>query len=89
MDDEVLLELDSRRRVALSGLCGPDDRYFLASRRADGALVLRPAEVRPKVVADLDRVSPGWREQVTDDLAAGLPTADAATWQELRSDVTS
>lgn len=43
--DEVVLELDGRRRVSLGRLGRPEHRRYLATEEPDGTIVLTPAVV--------------------------------------------
>jgi hypothetical protein len=42
---EVLIELDDRRRVSLGKLGRPEHRRYLAAQHPDGTIVLTPAAV--------------------------------------------
>jgi hypothetical protein len=54
--EQTLLELDSRKRLAL-GRLAHHDRY-LVREESDGTLILTPAEVMPKQEAELLRANP-------------------------------
>ena len=54
--EDTLLEIDSRKRLAL-GRLAHHDRY-LVHEESDGTLILTPAEVMPKQEADLLRTNP-------------------------------
>lgn len=43
--DEVLLEVDDRRRVTLGKLGKPEHRRYLAAEEPDGTIILSPAVV--------------------------------------------
>lgn len=51
--DDVLIELDERRRVSLGRLGRPEHRRYLAHEEPDGTLVLVPAVVMPESQARL------------------------------------
>lgn len=55
-DDEVLVELDDRRRVYLSKVGRSSDRRYLVRTHRDGTMVFTPATVVPlHVLRLLDR----------------------------------
>jgi len=56
----ILLETDSRKRISLAKLGIDEASYFLAEQRADGTILLVPAEVRPKVLETVERAIPDW-----------------------------
>ncbi|MDP1806076.1 MAG: hypothetical protein Q8K72_12975 [Acidimicrobiales bacterium] len=49
--DEVLLEVDDRRRVTLGKLGKPEHRRYLAAEEPDGTIVLSPAVVMSELEA--------------------------------------
>ncbi len=53
MSDAVLVEVDSRRRVALARLGRKEDTRYLVEEFTDGTLVFTPAAVMPQAFADL------------------------------------
>lgn len=53
MSDQTLVEVDSRRRVALAKLGRREDTRYLVEEHADGTLVFTPAAVMPQAFADL------------------------------------
>jgi len=77
----ILIETDGRRRVSLARLGVEADTYYLAERRANGTIVLVPAEVRPKVFDLVDEAVPGWDE-------AKAPTPEDvspnAMWEQIK-----
>jgi hypothetical protein len=71
--DQVLIELDERRRVSLGRLGRPEHRRYLAHEEPDGTLVLVPAVVVPESQARL---------LANPDLVAQIERtiADPSTW---------
>lgn len=53
MTIQTLVEVDSRRRVALAKLGRKEDTRYLVEEQTDGTLVLTPAAVMPQAFADL------------------------------------
>lgn len=49
--DEVLLEVDDRRRVTLGKLGKPEHRRYLAAEEPDGTIILSPAVVMSELEA--------------------------------------
>ena len=49
--DEVVLELDGRRRVSLGRVGRPEHRRYLATEEPDGTIVLTPAVVMSEMEA--------------------------------------
>ena len=78
----TLLETDSRKRISLAKLGVEDSKYYLAECRADGSIVLRPAEVRPKVIEVVDRAIPDWRTNA----ATETEVKPSAEWQRVRDE---
>jgi hypothetical protein len=54
MDEPILVELDSRRRVALGKLGNPEHRFYIVQAHQDGTIELTPAALVP--VAELDKL---------------------------------
>jgi hypothetical protein len=63
----VLVELDSRKRVAL-GRLAHHERY-LAHEERDGTVILVPAEVLPKTEVEVLRANPGFVSELTAKMA--------------------
>lgn len=57
-DSPVVLEVDDRRRITLSGLGSPDDRFYLASIDPNGTITLTPADFVPRVARTGSEVPP-------------------------------
>ena len=53
MVNQTLVEVDSRRRVALAKLGRKEDTRYLVEEQVDGTLILTPAAVMPQAFADL------------------------------------
>lgn len=53
MTNPTLVEVDSRRRVALARLGRREDTRYLVEEYEDGTLVFTPAAVMPQAFADL------------------------------------
>jgi hypothetical protein len=51
--DQILVELDGRRRVSLGKVGRPEHTRYLVSEEADGSLVLTPAVVLSEMEANL------------------------------------
>jgi hypothetical protein len=49
--DEVLLELDERRRASFGKLGKPEHRRYLAAEQPDGTIILTPAVVMTELEA--------------------------------------
>jgi len=49
--DEVILELDERRRASLGRIGRPEHRRYLVVEEPDGTVVLRPAVVMTEIEA--------------------------------------
>lgn len=54
MGDQVIREVDGRRRISLTGIGNPEHRFYLAVCDDDGVIVLTPAVILP--AADVDRM---------------------------------
>ncbi len=50
-EEDVLVELDDRRRVSLGRIGRPEHRRYLATEEQDGTIVLRPAVVMTELEA--------------------------------------
>ena len=79
---DILVETDSRKRISLAKLGVEESRYYLADCRPDGSILLRPAEVRPKVMDVIDRAIPNWRETV----ATETDVKPSPLWEQVRDD---
>lgn len=51
--EEVILELDERRRASLGRIGRPEHRRYLVAEEPDGTIVLRPAVVMTELEARL------------------------------------
>ena len=49
--DEVLVELDERRRLSLGKMGKPEHRRYLAAEQPDGTIILTPAVVMSELEA--------------------------------------
>ena len=63
MTNTTLVEVDSRRRVALARIGRKGDTRYLVEEHEDGTLVFTPAAVMPQAFADL-RANPELMAQV-------------------------
>lgn len=78
----ILVETDARKRISLAKLGVDDTRYYMADRRPDGSILLRPAEVRPKVMDTIDRVMPDWRTTTANE----TDVKPSAEWERIRDE---
>ena len=77
-----VLETDARRRISLAKLGVEESSFFLAEARADGSILLTPAEVRPKVLDKVDNAFPGW-EAATADVGEAKASA---LWDAIKAE---
>jgi len=76
----ILVETDARKRISLAKLGVDDTKYYLAECRADGSILLRPAEVRPKVMDIVERAHPDWEETLVNE----TDVKPSAEWERVR-----